>query len=312
MSMAKGLATTERLFLGCALWAGSAAIYGAGGLDDPGSLPTYDISTSDRITVFAEDESARRYGLRFAESVFEAAYETTGEPAGNGLVVIAARDEPHPLSLLRLYLEFGYDIEGAEDDLGVDPKLSEALRGWEEAERSVREEVGVELDSVIHVIPMPLEGAVLKLYLLARETGFDEEATREQFSSLSLSELQYRAFDEYDWVIYLPPRRALDEVLREVLPKAMKAQKVGFFKRALARGAVFALKPVIRDAMEGVRKSLLYDSILKGTSDLSAEERQALTNAYREALMPKGRLFAGRAKKRKDALEAIRKEMGRE
>ena len=47
---------------------------------------------------------------------------------------------------------------------------------------------------------------------------------------------------------------------------------MGFFKRSLIKGAVFTFKPLIRDAMEEVRKSLLDESILKATTDLGEED----------------------------------------
>ena len=101
-----------------------------------------------------------------------------------------------------------------------------------------------------------------------------------------------------------PPERAVDKALKEVLPKALKAQKMVFFKRTLIRGAVFTFKPVIKDAMEGMRKSILYQSILSANSDLSQGDISALVDAYQQALMPRGEIISG--KKEERSLEAIR------
>ena len=275
---------------------------------DADAFPVQDLLTGEMVSIFAKNESLRRYGERFSKTVYDAAYETTGEPAGKGLVIIGNPKHPHPIMLIKKYLEIG-GVEGSTlDALGIAPELREALEGWEEAEKEVKKEVGVDVESIVHVIPMPLEGALLNLYLVAREADFDEERIDERFADLSVSELQFGDFEKYDWVIYLPPKNALDKVLKEVLPKAMKKHKIGFFKRALVRGAVFTFKPLIRDAMEGVRKSLLYDAILKSTSDLNKGDREALTEAYREALMPRGKLIPSGSRKQSAAFDAIREQ----
>ena len=275
---------------------------------DANSFPVQHLLTGEMVSIFAKNESLRRYGERFSKTVYEAAYETTGEPAGKGLVIIGNPEHPHPIMLIKKYLEIGGESGANLDALGIMPELRDALEDWEEAEKEVKKEVGVDIESIVHVIPMPLEGALLNLYLVARETDFDEERIDGRFADLSVHELQFGEFESYDWVIYLPPKNALDKVLREVLPKAMKKHKIGFFKRALVRGAIFTFKPLIRDAMEGVRKSLLYDAILKSTSDLSKGDRDALTEAYRNALMPKGKLIPSGSRKQAAAFAAIREQ----
>ena len=61
---------------------------------------------------------------------------------------------------------------------------------------------------------------------------------------------------------------------------------MGFFKRFVIKGAVFTFKTLIRDAMEGVHKSLLDESILKATTDLGEEDIGELKGAFMGALMP--------------------------
>jgi len=165
----------------------------------------------------------------------------------------------------------------------------------------------MDIESVAYVIPMPLEPAVLNLYLAAREENFADSAIEERYRSIEPAELPFGDFEKYDWVIYLPPRNAIDRVIKDVLPHVMKKKKIGFFKRSLVRGAVFAFKPVIRDAMEGVRKSLLYEAILKATSGFSDEDIEALAGAYRESLMPRGKVISG--SKHERSLDAIREQL---
>jgi len=114
-------------------------------------------------------------------------------------------------------------------------------------------------------------------------------------------EVRFGDFEEYDWVIYLPPKNAIHRAIKDVLPHVMKKEKMGFFKRSLVKGAVFTFKPLIRDTMEGVRKSLLYKSILGATSDLGEEDKEKLKGAYLGALMPQGRVIP-RDKDRKSVL----------
>jgi len=275
---------------------------------DPNALPTYDISAGDMVSIFAKNESLRRYGEQFAESVYEAAYETTGEPAGKGLVIIGNPEHPHPIMLVKKYLEFGDDDESTEKLLGLNSSLRGALAEWEKAEEELKKEAGLDIQIVVPVIPMPLERELIGLYLLARDEDFDDEKIEARFANIDIADLREASFDKYDWVIYLPPKNALDKVLRKALPKVLKKQKIGFFTRALVRGAIFTFKPAIRDALEGARKAILYDAILKSTSDLSKGDREALTNAYREALMPRGKVFGGSESKQENAFKAIREQ----
>ncbi len=58
--------------------------------------------------------------------------------------------------------------------------------------------------------------------------------------------------------------------------------------------------------MEDMRKSIMYDAVLKATSDLSDGDRKALADAYRHSLMPRGKVFS--TDKSERSLEAIRKQ----
>ncbi len=273
---------------------------------DPNLLPVLDVELGEMITIFAEKNNQRRYAERFAEKVYEAAYETTGEPAGKGLVIISNIENPHPLILVRRYIEILETNNASIDKKEFGPALEEFLKGWEEGEKEVQKEIGVEIEDVAYVAPMPLDPLVFNLYMTARQVAFDDSKIEEQFASLSPSELKDAEFEKFDWIIYLPPKNAIDKVIKTVLPSAMKAQKIGPVKRVLARGVVFTFKPLIRDAMEAVRKGMLYESILRATSDLDSREIELLADAYQGALMPQGSVIPG--KKMDRSLEAIRRQ----
>lgn len=270
-------------------------------------LPSINLLENDRISIFAEKKGDRAYAERIAETVYEAAYETTGESAGKGLVIIGNYEDPHPIVLIKKYMEFAEEGDREEYGAFVNALLDKAPVKWEEADEKLEEEIGMDVESIAYVIPMPLQPAILNLYLAAREEGFEEEAVERRFRTIKPLDLSFGDFTKYDWVVYLPPRDAIDRAIKDVLPHVMKREKLGFFKRTLIKGAVFTFKPAIRDAMEGVRKSLLYEAILKATSDFGEEDIEALTEAYRDALMPKGKIV-GRNKSER-SLEAIREQL---
>jgi hypothetical protein len=189
----------------------------------------------------------------------------------------------------------------------VNALLDKAPVKWEEADEKLEEEIGLDVESIAYVVPMPLQPGLLNLYLVAREEGFEEEAIERRYRTIKPLDLNFGDFAQYDWVIYLPPNDAIDRAIKDVLPHVMKREKLGFFKRTLVKGAVFTFKPLIRDAMEGVRKSLLYEAILRATSDFDEEEIEQLMEAYRDALMPKGKIVGGNKSKR--SLEAIREQL---
>ncbi len=279
-----------------------AAIFSARAQDP---LPTINLQETDRISIFAEKAGQRNYAERFAESVYEAAYATTGESAGKGLVIMGNFDQPHPIVLVKQYMDIADSTEGLVNGPLFESIMGKAIKDWEEADQSMQDEIGVDIESIAYVIPMPLQPALLNLYLAAREEGFDEAKVAERYSTLKPMEVRFGDFEQYGWVIYLPPKNAIDRAIKDVLPNVMKKEKMGFFKRSMVKGAVFTFKPVIRDAMEGVRKSLLYESILKATSDLGEEDIEELKGAYMGALMPRGRVISrDKDKKSVKAVEA--------
>ena len=267
---------------------------------------TIELLENDKISILAESGAQRRYAERFSEIVYEAVFETTGEPAGKGLVVIGNAKDPHPILLLKDYFETLYGAESEAEKANIQILFGKTLEEFEKGSQEMKKEVGLDLDSVAHVVPMPLEGPILNLYQIAKQENFDESRINERIQDPDSFRRVAASFENYDWAVYLPPKNAIDKALKEILPAVMKKEKMGFFKRSLVRGAVATFKPLIRDAMEGVRKSTMYDAILATTGDLNDGDRAALTGAYLESLMPRGNLIPG--KKTDRSLEAIREQ----
>ncbi len=271
------------------------------------ALPSINLLENDRISIFAEKTGERAYAERFAETVYEAAFETTGESAGKGLIIIGNYEDPHPIVLIKKYLEFAEEEDREEYGALMNAILDKAPIRWEEADEKLEEAIGMDVVSIAYVIPMPLQPGLLNLYLVAKEEGFEKAAIEKRYRTIKPLDLNFGDFEKFDWVIYLPPRDAINRAIKDVLPYVMKREKLGFFKRTLVKGAVFTFKPLIRDAMEGVRKSLLYEAMLKATSDFTEDDIEALAGAYRDALMPKGKIVGGNKSDR--GLKAIREQL---
>ena len=65
------------------------------------------------------------------------------------------------------------------------------MKDWEDADQSMQNEIGMDIESVAFVIPMPLQPAILNLYLAARE----EEKVAERYSALKPMEARFRDFE---------------------------------------------------------------------------------------------------------------------
>lgn len=270
-------------------------------------LPTINLLETDRISIFAEKAGQRSYAERFAESVYEAAYATTGESVGKRLVIMGNYPQPHPILLVKHYMDIAESTEGLVTGPLFEGTMGKAMKDWEEADQSMQDEIGMDIESIAYVIPMPLQPVILNLYLAAREEGFEEDKVAERYSTLKPLEARFGDFEKYDWVIYLPPKNAIDRAMKDVLSHVMKKEKMGFFKRSVVKGAVFTFKPLIRDAMEGVHKSLLYESILKSTSDLGEGDIGELKGAYMGPLMPRGRAIP--RDKDKKSVKAVKEKL---
>lgn len=257
------------------------------------------------VSVYARTRSDRRYAERFAESVVEIAYETMGKSTGHGLVIVGDKKEPHPLSVFDQFLEMAEEKQVDGDMAEAAKELEEMLKEWEAKAQMDGGDATMDIDFnvIIDAIPMPLEGIASKLYLVAWSEDFDEKRVEERLSSLSAADFEKGEFAKYDWVFYLPPRNAFKKVLKEILPVAMEEAELGMVKRMAVRGAIFTFKPLIKDAIEGLRKGMLYLTVMRAKSGYDQGEIEALMTAYIGALMPHGKIIPG--KKRERALEAI-------
>lgn len=260
------------------------------------------------ITVFARTNADRNYATRFAHKVVEVAYYTIEKSPGSGLVIIGRSGEPHPIHLIENFMERARSEDASPELRVIADELDKAVDEWREKIRfdvdtEEDNEIPVDLDKLVVAFPMPLPKIAADLYLLAWQEDFDAKRIDQKLDSLTIDDLRQQDFEEFKWVFYLPPRNTLNGVLKEVLPAAFEAAEMGFFKRAMARTAIAAFKPLIRDAMEGVRKGVMYWAVLNANSELFGEgDIDLLAEAYIESQMPRGKIIGGGKKER--ALEA--------
>jgi len=265
------------------------------------------------IAVHARTQGDRRYAEKFADEVVRVAYETLEDSTGRGLIIIGDQGEPHPLYVYRKFIA----MAGAGQ---LDPavaELADGLTAWlkEWAETMDMDEAeadsSISFDQVVNALPLPLHGPGSKLYQWAWLEHFDVEQVELKFHALRLADFENDQLARYDWVFYLPPKSAFDQVLRDILPTALKESDLGFFQRTMVRGAVVAFKPVIRKAVEGMRKGMLLLTVLDARSDWSQDDIKAITGAYMETLMPDMKFNDGRNATHARAMEAIERQKER-
>jgi hypothetical protein len=280
------------------------------------------------ISIQARTKKDRRYAEKFAENVVETAYQTMGDLQGSGLVIIGREEEPHPLTIFNKFLAMAAadqlepEVAAKAEELTAmiadskamshmdDDEEVEALEklDWEAGtdgkEMNVeRKGVKLTLEMVLPALPLQLEGVGSELYQLSWQQGFDETRIEQKLQALTLADLQSDALSAYSWVYYLPPRKAYIAVQKEMIKEAVKQQKMGLFKRAAMRSALFVFKPAIKKAVEGMRKGVLFMTVLRAESDYSQEDIMELSGAYMKVLMPDFKINGGSEQRR--ALEAI-------
>lgn len=261
------------------------------------------------VSIHARTKGDRRYAEKFADEVIEVAYETLEDSTGKGLVIVGAKGEPHPIVVMRKFQAMAQtgqlDPSMAEAVAEVDARLKK-LKGTLALDEGPSQQMGVTFETFMPALPVPLVGAVSKLYQLAWAEKFDDARVEKMMKSLRRGDLDRDELGRYDWVFYLPPHAATGPVLKEVMDKGMKSAKLGLFKRAAIRGAVFAFKPVINKAVEGGRKGMLFRSVLDAGKKYSDEDNEFLTRAYVREVMPD--LKPGSGDERRRALAAIEKQ----
>ncbi|HET7535891.1 MAG TPA: hypothetical protein VFJ90_05515, partial [Candidatus Didemnitutus sp.] len=239
------------------------------------------------VSIHARTKSDRRYGEKFADEVVGIAYETLGESTGKGLVIVGVEGEPHPIYFFRRFLELA---KAGQLDAGVAASAGEVdgmikkMQGILHVDPGPAEQMGVTFDTFVPALPMPLEGAASRLYQLAWAEGFDEARVERMLKSLTRADLDRADLVRYDWTLYLPPQSDTSRVFKDVMNKAMAAQKMGLFKRAAVRSAVFVFSPVIRHATEAMRKGMLFRTILDAESPYSDDDLTELTKVYVQAM----------------------------
>jgi len=237
------LLTAVLLFLPDAVAAGAAS-----GKEDFGSLvklaPFVVNGRQLSISVHARSGGDRRYAVGFAEEVVAVVCEAVTPETGRGLVIIGQKGEPHPIHVFRRFLAMA---EAGQLDTAVAaraPELVAALDRWEatitEDGTADSPDDDLEFEQIMTALPLALEGLGAQLYQLAWAEGFDDVRVEGRLRALRTPDLAGDLFKPYDWVFYLPPRKAFDRVLDKLVADALKEEEAGFF----ARMAVIPISPL--------------------------------------------------------------------
>jgi hypothetical protein len=261
------------------------------------------------VSIHARTKADRRYGEKFADEVVEIAYETLGDTTGKGLVIVGAEGEPHPIHFFRKFLalaQAGQLDPGVAASAGEVEGIIKKMQGILKVDSGEAVEMGITFETFVPALPMPLEGAALKLYQIAWAEKFDEARTEKKLQALTPADFARDELGHYDWALYLPTQSATSKVFKEVINKGMKAQKMGVFKRAAVRSAVFVFSPMLRKASEGLRKGMLFRTILDAESPYNDADLNELTKVYVGELMPD--LKPGSGDEHGRALAAIEKQ----
>lgn len=260
------------------------------------------------VAIHARTKGDRRYGEKFADEVVDVAYETLGDTSFKGLVIVGSEGEPNPVLLYRKFLamaeagQLDPSLAGAAEELAAGMKK---LQDKFKIDDKDAQEMGITFDTFLPAMPLPLAGASGRLYQLAWAEKFDEKRIEQRLKTLTSAELARDELTKYDWVFYVPPHSTTPKVLNDLVTKAMKKEKMGIIKRGLVRTALLAVRPFINKAVEGMRKGMLFSTILRAKSTWTDEEIEVMAKAYAQELMPD--LKPGNSDERKRALAAIEK-----
>lgn len=261
------------------------------------------------ISIHARTKADRRYAEKFADEVVEVAYETLHDSTGRGLVIVGAEGEPHPIQVFRRFLamaEAGQLDPAVAESAGEVNALLKKVRDKMKIDDDPDRPTGITFETFVPALPMPLEGAASRLYQLAWAEGFDGARVEKMLQTLAPADLARDDLARYDWVFYLPPRGTTTVVLKEVMDKAMKAEKMGIMKRAAIRSATVVFRPVVNKAVEGLRKGMMFRAIIDAESEWNEGDIDALSRVYMQELMPD--LKPGSGDERRRALAAIEKQ----
>jgi hypothetical protein len=261
------------------------------------------------ISIHARTKADRHYAERFADEVVEVAYETLGDSTGRGLVIVGAKGEPHPYYVYRKFLELARARKISPTMVKSAHELDGKLTQWKldtRMDEKSRAGMDLDFDTVVKALPMPLEGAASTLYQLAWSEGFDDARMEQRLMTLTRDDLARDDLKRYDWVFYLPPSDVTAAALKEIVNKGMAKEKMGLFKRAAIRSALVIFSPAVKKGVEGMRKGVLFMTVLRAQGTYGKEDIDALTRVYVQELMPDFKPGSGDEKRR--ALAAIERQ----
>ena len=245
------------------------------------------------VSIHARSGRDRRYAEAFSEEVMKVVYEGVTESTGKGLVIIGKKGEPHPIFVFRKFLALA---EAGKLDPAIaacGPELFAMLNHWQhtvnegKAKDTTSEgNVDLEFEKIVTALPLPLQGMGAKLYQLAWFENFDDAKVEAKLRALRPADLERDLFTHFDWVFYLPPKGAFDQVLDQLIADALKKEDMGFLARTAVKGVLLVVKPKIRQAIEGVRMGVMFQTVVQARTTLGEREVSALTGAYIETMMP--------------------------
>lgn len=246
------------------------------------------------VSIHARSGRDRRYAQEFAEDVLKVVYEGgVTQSTGKGLVIIGQKGEPHPIRFFRKFLALA-DAGALDPAVAArGPELFTMLNHWEHSSdrgRAAGEKQGgqvdMEFERIVTALPLPLEGIGAQLYQLAWFEQFDEAKVETKLRALRAADLERDLFAHYDWIFYLPPKNAFDQVLDELIAEDLKGDDVGFMGRMAVKSVMLVVKPKIRQAIEAMRKGMLLQAIADARTTLDEAQLAQLMGTYVEELLP--------------------------
>lgn len=293
------VSTLARLILGLFAFLTALPATQADNSSDPASgfMPYVELAPFEvngeqlAVSIHARTRSDRRYGAKFAEEVVGVAFQTMEKTTGLGLVIVGRKGEPHPIRVYRQFLAMAEAGQLDPEVAALASGLTHMLQDWEDKvdfDENSGHGPNIDFDMVVNAIPLPLEGIGSKLYQMAWADDFEPERLESRFRSITLEGFESDELARFEWVFYLPPKSAFSEAMKAIVPTMLKESDLSFMQRMAVRTALTVFKPMLKRAIEGVRKGMLYLTVLREMSGYSEDDIEALTEVYIGASMPFG------------------------